>query len=653
MTDDPCTARKRPTKSKQPRPRAETGAARASRPASAQAPPRAHRDAGRTQGRAPEASPKPRPGAPLARRWTEGMLGRPTVAPEVAKAIDRSAHAALARLTCGISPSVPAMACLDWLVHLAGSPGRQMRLAEKAWRKSARLGLYAGRWMLDRDTPPCIEPLPGDRRFEHESWREPPFNFLYQSFLLTQQWWWNATNGVPGVSRKHDDMISFMVRQLLDVYAPSNYPLTNPEVLEATRREGGTNLVRGWLHMLDDWKRNLTGEGPAGSEAFQVGRNLAVTPGKVVYRNRLIELIQYEPATERVHAEPVLIVPAWIMKYYILDLSPHNSLVRYLVEQGHTVFAISWKNPTEEDWNLGMEDYRRLGVMAALDAVNTIVPERPVHGLGYCLGGTLLTIAAAAMARDGDERLRTLTLLAAQTDFTEAGELMLFINEAQVTFLEDMMWAQGYLDTKQMAGAFQMLRSNDLVWSRMVHEYMLGRRQPMFDLMAWNADQTRMPYHMHSEYLRKLFLNNDLAEGRYEVDGHPVTVSDIRAPLFAVSTERDHIAPWRSVYKIHLLADTDEVTFVLTSGGHNAGIVSEPGHPRRRFRIATRREGEMYIDPERWVEETPPQDGSWWPALQVWLAERSSGRVAPPPMGAAERGLEPLCDAPGTYVLER
>jgi len=343
-------------------------------------------------------------------------------------------------------------------------------------------------------------------------------------------------------------------------------------------------------------------------------------------------------------------VPAWIMKYYILDLSPHNSLVKFLVDRGHTVFAISWKNPTYEDGDLGMNDYVRLGLMDAIDAVSAIVPGAPLHAAGYCIGGTLLAIGAAAMARDDDHRLKTVTLFTAQTDFAEPGELALFVDESQVTYLEDLMRDQGYLDTRQMAGAFQMLRSNDLVWSRMVRNYLMGERTPMTDLMAWNADGTRMPHRMHSEYLRSLYLRNDLAEGRFKVGVGPVALSDVRAPIFCVGTDRDHVAPWRSVYKLHLLTDT-EITFVLASGGHNTGVVSEPGDARRSYRVMKRARDGKYVDPDAFLAVAPRHEGSWWLEWQRWLADHSSEQVAQPVMGAPKKGYPPLAAAPGAYVM--
>ena len=560
---------------------------------------------------------------------------------------DRALHAAVARYTAGVSPAAVVQAYLDWATHLTYSPGKRMQLMDKAIRKAVRFGNYVGRYAIEGGkTECCIEPLPQDHRFTDESWQKWPFSFIYQAFLLQQQWWHNATTGIRGVSKRHEEMVEYASRQILDTVAPSNFPLTNPEILLHTIGSGGLNLAKGWQNLIEDAERAFSGKRPIGSENFVVGRDVAITPGKIVYRNRLIELIQYAPATATVRPEPILIVPAWIMKYYILDLSPQNSLVKYLTDQGFTVFMISWKNPGPEDRDLGLEDYRTLGVMSALDVVNSIVPNQKVHAVGYCLGGTLLSIAAAAMARDGDDRLATKTLFAAQTDFSEAGEIMLMIDESQIAFLEDMMWEQGFLDSRQMAGAFQMLRSNDLVWSRLVHEYMLGGRQPMTDLMAWNADATRMPYRMHSEYLRSLFLDNDLAEGRFKVGGKPITLTDIRTPVFAVGTERDHIAPWRSTYKVNLQFDT-EVTYLLTSGGHNAGIVSEPGHHERSFRIATKKPNDHYLDPDRFFAEALRKDGSWWPEWVAWLSDRSGQPTVLPAMGAS------LGDAPGAYVLEQ
>ncbi len=565
--------------------------------------------------------------------------------------IDRFLHAAEARATSGLSPASVMAAYLDWIVHLANSPGKQAELVEKAVRKNLRYAAHVQQAMLGRKLDPCIDPLPQDRRFQSPDWQTLPFSCWYQGFLLTQQWWHNATVGIGGVTPHHEDVVSFSARQILDMFSPSNFPLTNPTVLRRTMDEKGLNLYRGAQNLLEDWERAVLQRPPLGTEAYKVGGNLAVTKGSVVYRNRLIELIQYEPTTKKVGAEPILIVPAWIMKYYILDLSPTNSMVKFLVDQGHTVFMVSWKNPTEEDSNTGFHDYIDLGVNRALDAVRGIIGEIPVHTVGYCIGGTLLSIAAAAICRDGRDWIKSMTLFAAQTDFTEAGELMLFIDDSQIAYLEDLMWDRGYLDTKEMAGAFQLLRSNDLIWSKLIKDYLMGERTPMTDLMAWNADATRMPYRMHSEYLRSLFLNNDFAEGRYYVGDKPVAMTDIKLPVFVVGAERDHVAPWQSVFKINLLADTD-VTFLLTSGGHNAGIISEPGHPHRHFRISEKKEHAPYVAPEQWLDQTPVSEGSWWPAWEAWLAGQSSGKANAHPVGNTEAGYPAICTAPGSYVLQ-
>lgn len=556
--------------------------------------------------------------------------------------VDRLLHAWQAQLTGGLSPAALMEAGADWAIHLLNQPGKQADLVRKASRKWLRYLDFARQAPGTPGLPPAIEPLAGDRRFLGPEWQTLPFSLLWQGFLFTQQWWHNATTGVRGVAPRHAAIVHFAARQMLDAVSPSKSPLTNPEVLRLTAETGGMNLWQGWQNWIEDAERLSLGRPPVGADAYKVGRDVAVTPGKVVYRNRLIELIQYSPATGTVHPEPVLIVPAWIMKYYILDLSPANSLVRYLVGRGHTVFMISWKNPDDGDRDLGMDDYLELGLLRGLEAVRAIVPGAPkVHTAGYCLGGTLLAIAAAKLARDCNDCIETITLLAAQTDFSDAGELMLFINDSQVAWLEDMMWDRGYLDTRQMAGAFQLLRSNDLIWSTMVRNYLLGQRSRMSDLMAWNADATRMPQRMHSEYLRQLFLTNDLA--------------DIKVPIFAVSTARDHVAPWRSVYKITWLTNSD-VTFVLTGGGHNAGIVSPPGDlptgaDHREYRTNTIGRDDWHLDADTWLSRATRHDGSWWPAWANWLEARSGEKAAPPPAGAPDRGYPVLEDAPGRYVL--
>jgi polyhydroxyalkanoate synthase len=565
--------------------------------------------------------------------------------------MDRLSRAVTARFTQGISPHALFDAWFDWASHLAYAPGRQLELGLEAINAGAQLARFVTRGTSDQVVPP-FPPQPGDRRFADPAWQKPPFSWWEQAFLAQEAWWKSATRVVRGMTPKNVARADFIARQLLDVWSPSNIPWLNPVIIERTAKESGANLVRGATNLQNDFWRALTMQPAPPANGLRVGVDLAITPGTVVYRNELMELIQYKPATSNVVAEPVLIVPAWIMKYYVLDLSPHNSLVRYLVERGFTVFMVSWRNPTADDSDVTFDAYRTKGVMAALDAVRTIVPDRKVHATGYCIGGTLLSIAAATMARDNDDRLATVTLLAAQTDFSEAGELMLFVDESQVAFLEDMMWDQGVLDTKQMAGAFKILRSNDLVWSKMMREYLLGERDTVTDLTTWNADQTRLPYRMHSQYLRGLFLENRLTAGRYAVEGRVIALKDIEAPMFVIGTETDHIAPWRSVYKVELFTD-NEVTFVLTNGGHNAGILSEPGHRGRHYLIATRKRGDRYVDPDTWLSLATPVDGSWWPALASWLESKSDAeRVPPPGIGAPSRGLVPLGEAPGLYIFQ-
>lgn len=547
--------------------------------------------------------------------------------------LDRALHAAWAGLIGSMSPAALLLAWSDWAIHFATQPGRSTGVL---WPRPAPGG-----------QSPAHDP-----RLSAEDWTPWPFGTYREAFETTGRRLLDLVRGVPGVDRHHEQLVAFTVRQWLEMMSPANIAATNPQVLQRTAATGGANLLAGAAHWLEDFGRGALGQPPAGAEAFRPGHEVAVTPGKVILRNELIELIQYAPATATVHAEPVLVVSAWIMKYYVLDLSPHNSLIRYLVDHGHTVFAVSWKNPDASDAQLGMADYLRLGIRASLDAIEAVLPRRRVHALGYCLGGTLMAIAAAAMARDRSDRLASLTLLAAQTDFTEPGEIGLFIDESQLAFLEDVMSRQGFLSSAQMAAAFQALRSGDLLWAPMVRNYLLGERVPMTDLMAWNADGTRMPYRMHADYLRGLFLENSLAEGHYLVDGKPVSLNDIDVPVFLLGTRTDHVAPWRSVYKFNLLCDAD-ASFVLTSGGHNAGILSEPGHAQRSHRMLHRRRNGAYVSPDDFLRVSKEIDGSWWPAFQQWLVSHSGPRRRPPGMGAPRQGLPPLCDAPGTYVAAR
>ena len=576
--------------------------------------------------------------------------------------LDQNVRAIGAKMSGGLSPAALAVAGTDWMLHAAASPALRLDLAADAMVKAQSLAQYAfGALAAPEAAVAPVRAKAHDRRFAGEAWSRWPYNVMAQGFLMTEAWWDKAITDTPGLEGDHKAKTRFYARQVLDAACPANNPALNPEVIEATLAEGGDNLRRGFLNWINDLADGHAAESnKEGHDGFKVGEDLACTPGGVVYRNHLFELIQYAPTTDKVRAEPILITPAWIMKYYILDLSPKNSMVRWLTDQGFTVFMMSWRNPGAEDRDIGFDDYRRHGVMNAITAALDVSGADRLHAVGYCLGGTLLSVAASAMARDGDERLASLTLLAAQLDFSEPGELQLFIGESELAMLESVMDQAGFLDARQMAGAFNMLRSNDLIWSRLVREYFLGLPRARVDMMAWNADATRMPAAMHSEYLRGFYLENAFANGHWIVEGRPVSFTDVRVPVFAVGTEKDHVAPWRSVYKLRRLADT-EVTFALTNGGHNGGIVSEPGHPRRRHRVATHQDLDRFESPDAWMERAPVIGDSWWESWRNWLMTRGSRSEVEPrqPLRAryplnnqvADKGALP--EAPGRYVLMR
>ncbi len=559
-------------------------------------------------------------------------------------------RAQLATVTGGLAPDVYVNAWWDWYLNLAKEPPKQLQIMQDAVATAVDNWSFA----LRAATGEPVSPTAGDARFGGDAWAQWPFNIYAHSYRNYVDWWQKAWSNVPGVAPENERTLDFVARNALESLSPTNYLATNPELLDTTRVEAGENLVRGFSNWLEDIQRTFEGTGPSGTEKFVVGRNIAATPGKVVMRNDLVELIQYSPVTQAVFAEPILIIPAWIMKYYVLDLSASNSLVHYLVSQGHTVFMVSWKNPTASDRGLGMDDYLRLGIQATVDAVSRIVPDQRIHSVGYCIGGTLLSIAAAACAADGDQRLASMTLLAAQQDFSEPGELSVFISPSQLDMLEAAMSRTGVLKSEQMGAAFSLLRSRDLLWTPAVNSYLRGKRDSPNDLMAWNADGTRMPSHMHAEYLRQLYLNNALARGEFHAEGRRVDLTAIQVPMFVVGTETDHVAPWQSVYKARGLTRSADYTFLLTSGGHNAGIVSGPTHPRRRYRVRTWLNAGEMLTPHAWFETTQPQAGSWWPIWQHWLAQHSSqALVAPPPLGSAAAGYPPIADAPGEYVLQK
>ena len=570
---------------------------------------------------------------------------------ESAARMNQEFRAAIAKITKGMSPIGLINAYIDWLGHLSLSPGKQLQLIQSLGGKLYNLGTYTAESIkgngIELDPPSSIK----DRTFSTEGWNSFPFNFFSQSYLLAQQWFKEATGNVDGLTKDHEEMVNFINEQILGLLSPANFPITNPEIIQKTKSEQGANLKRGLENLIQDVKQENGSNDAPGSDQFVVGKNIGISPGKVVYQNQLIELIQYSPSTELVGKEPILFVPPWIMKYYILDLSPKNSMVKYLVDQGKTVFMISWKNPTEKERDLGMNAYLDMGLMESLKAIQAIVPGAKVNTVGYCIGGTLLLIGAAALAGQNNGIINSITLLAAQADFSEPGDIKRFLSDSHLAFLESLMWKQGYLDADNMGDAFKALRPGDLIWGPMIQRYFHGEESFMNDLMAWNADGTRMPYQMHHEYLRKMYLDNELALGHYEVNGRKVSLSDIEAPMFVVGTQTDHVAPWKSVYKLHQLTN-DELTFLLTSGGHNAGIISGPSHPRRSYQVHTRKPRDKYICAETWQDSMDSNQGSWWPVWNQWLDQQMSEQRKPPRTGNAAKGYKAIKDAPGEYVLE-
>ena len=487
---------------------------------------------------------------------------------------------------------------------------------------------------------------PADRRFRGPDWQLPAFDFLRQGYLLTAQWLLDRVVGAADLDPTTRHKLAFYMRQYVDAMSPSNFVATNPEVLRATVESGGQNLLQGFRNLLADLKRGdgcldvrMTAPG-----AFEVGVDIAATPGKVVFQNALMQLIQYAPMTEQVYRRPLLVVPPWINKFYVMDLQPKNSLVRWWLEQGYTVFMISWVNPGPKLAGKSFQDYLIEGPLAALDAIEQACGEREVNAVGYCIGGTLLMSTLAYMQAVGDGRIKSATTFASLLDFSEPGDLGVFIDEAQVAAIETKMEDAGYLDSTDMATAFNLLRANDLIWSFYVNNYLLGRDPAPFDLLFWNSDATRMPAAMHSFYLRNMYLHNRLREpGGITLAGVPIDLSTITVPCYLVATAEDHIAPWSSVYAgARLLGG--RTRFVLSGSGHIAGIINPPAALKYQYWT-----GDGLPDtPDEWRAAALEHPGSWWPDWKFWLGRKAGGKVMARQPGAGR--LQILEDAPGSYV---
>jgi polyhydroxyalkanoate synthase len=504
--------------------------------------------------------------------------------------------------------------------------------------------------MLGMKPGPVAEPSKGDKRFKHEDWEQHfLFDYVKQSYLITARWLHRSVASVEGLDEDTQKKIDFFTRQYIDALAPSNFALTNPEVFRETVKSGGENLVRGLKNLLDDIDR---GNGQlrismTDPKAFELGVNIATTPGKVVFQNDLMQLIQYEPSTKKVHKRPLLVVPPWINKYYIMDLREKNSLIKWSVDQGITVFVMSWVNPDKRHADKDFEDYLIEGPLAALDAIEMATGEREVNGLGYCLGGTLLAAALAYMAAKKDKRLVSGTFMTSLLDFSEPGELGVFIDEQQVSSLEKKMSARGYLEGSEMANTFNMLRANDLIWSFVINNYLLGRDPFPFDLLHWNCDSTRMPAKMHSFYLRNMYMNNALRKpGEVVLAGVPIDFSKVSVPVYFVSAIEDHIAPWKATYH-GPRALGGKARFVLSGSGHIAGMINPPA--ANKYGYWTNEA--LPEKPDDWFAAAEQHEGSWWPNWKEWITPHLGPMVLPRIPGKGK--LDVIEAAPGSYARMR
>jgi polyhydroxyalkanoate synthase len=531
-------------------------------------------------------------------------------------------------------------------------PARLMQANLELWQQHLKLWQSLAQRMAGQAAEPVATPERGDRRFRDPEWQSNPlYDFIKQSYLLTSRWLVGTMAAVQGLDERTARKLEFYTRQFADAFAPSNFIWTNPEVLRATLESGGANLVQGFEHFRRDLERGggqlrVTMTDPA---AFELGRNIAVTPGKVVFQNDLLQLIQYAPSTAEVYERPLLIVPPWINKYYILDLTPEKSFVRWAVGQGYTVFMVSWVNPDTRLAEKSFDDYLTEGVLGAVEAVTRATGAADMNAIGYCIGGTLLAAALAHMAARDDERVRSVTFFATQVDFSEPGDLQVFIDEQQLANLDRLMEEKGYLDGQAMFTTFNMLRANDLFWSFYVNNYLLGKEPPPFDLLYWNADATRMPRRTHMFYLREMYLRNNLVKpGAIELAGVPIDLTRITLPVYLLASREDHIAPYPSVYKAcHHYAGP--VRFVLAGSGHIAGVINPPPgkYPHWTNPVQEGHLGEL----ADWLGGAVENPGSWWPDWDRWLAPQSGAKV--PARAPGSGALPALEDAPGSFVRSR